>query len=44
MREMTESEWIDFISSGTRTGKLGVVLPSGRPSVTRSGSSTRATV
>ena len=34
MREMTESEWIEFVQAGTRTGKLGVVLPSGKPSVT----------
>jgi len=34
MREMAESEWVDFVRAGTRTGKLGVVLPSGRPSVT----------
>ncbi len=34
MREMTESEWVEFVRAGTRTGKLGVVLPSGKPSVT----------
>ena len=34
MREMTEREWTEFVRAGTRTGKLGLVLPSGRPSVT----------
>lgn len=34
MREMTEAEWTAFVRQGTRTGKLGVVLPSGRPAVT----------
>jgi len=34
MREMSKSEWVDFVQAGTRTGKLGVVLPSGRPAVT----------
>ena len=31
---MTESEWAAFVNAGTRTGKLAVVLPSGRPAVT----------
>lgn len=34
MREMTAAEWTDFVRTGTRTGKLAIVLPSGRPSVT----------
>lgn len=34
MREMSRDEWEAFISEGTRTGKLAIVLPSGRPSVT----------
>ena len=34
MRDMTEAEWSAFIREGTRTGKLAVVLPSGRPAVT----------
>ena len=34
MREMTETEWIAFINEGTRTGKLALTLPSGRPTVT----------
>ncbi|MBP7930830.1 MAG: TIGR03618 family F420-dependent PPOX class oxidoreductase [Acidimicrobiia bacterium] len=34
MRKMTEPEWIDFINTGTRTGKLSVNLPTGQPTVT----------
>lgn len=34
MREMSEAEWIAFVRAGTRTGKLAIVLPSGRPTVT----------
>ncbi len=34
MREMTEAEWKAFLNAGTRTGKLALVLPSGRPTVT----------
>lgn len=31
---MTETEWRAFIAEGTRTGKLAVVTPAGRPHVT----------
>lgn len=31
---MSQPEWEAFITEGTRTGKLALVLPSGRPSVT----------
>ena len=31
---MAEAEWAQFVNAGTRTGKLAVVLPSGRPAVT----------
>ncbi len=34
MRDMTEDEWTAFLREGTRTGKLAIMLPSGRPSVT----------
>ena len=34
MRQMTEEEWIAFLRHGTRTAKLSVNLPSGRPTVT----------
>ncbi len=34
MTPMTEHEWTAFLREGTRTGKLALVLPSGRPSVT----------
>lgn len=34
MREMSEDEWMAFLREGTRTGKLSVNLPSGRPTVT----------
>ena len=34
MRPMTESEYVDFLRAGTRTAKLAVTLPSGRPTVT----------
>jgi PPOX class probable F420-dependent enzyme len=31
---MTEEEWTEFLREGTRTAKLAVNLPSGRPTVT----------
>lgn len=31
---MSEQEWAEFLNHGTRTGKLSVNLPSGRPTVT----------
>lgn len=31
---MSESEWSAFLRAGTRTGKLSVNVPSGRPTVT----------
>jgi PPOX class probable F420-dependent enzyme len=31
---MSEEEWTGFLCEGTRTGKLSVNLPSGRPTVT----------
>ncbi len=31
---MSEAEWTAFLREGTRTGKLSVNLPSGRPTVT----------
>ena len=31
---MTETEWRSFITEGTRTAKLAVVTPAGRPHVT----------
>jgi PPOX class probable F420-dependent enzyme len=31
--EMTESEWKDFVSQGTRTGKLATTRKDGRPHV-----------
>jgi PPOX class probable F420-dependent enzyme len=34
MRKMTEAEWLAFVSEGTRTGKVAVVRPDGRPHVT----------
>jgi PPOX class probable F420-dependent enzyme len=34
MRHMTEEEWTEFLREGTRTAKLAVNLPSGRPTVT----------
>lgn len=34
MRVMSEDEWIAFLNEGSRTGKLSVNLPSGRPTVT----------
>jgi PPOX class probable F420-dependent enzyme len=34
MREMAEPEWVDFLRRGTKTAKLSVNLPSGRPTVT----------
>ena len=34
MRDMPEVEWTAFLREGTRTGKLAIVLSSGRPTVT----------
>ena len=34
MREMPPAEWGEFLRAGTRTAKLSVNLPSGRPTVT----------
>src|SRR5579864_1375856 len=34
MTEMTDAEWRDFVMTGTRTGKLAVTRPDGRPHVT----------
>lgn len=34
MRDMPEAEWTAFLRWRTRTGKLALVLPSGRPTVT----------
>ncbi len=34
MRVMPEAEWMSFLMEGTRTGKIAVVLPSGRAAVT----------
>ncbi|MQA94803.1 MAG: TIGR03618 family F420-dependent PPOX class oxidoreductase [Streptosporangiales bacterium] len=34
MRNMTEEEWRAFVLEGTRTGKVAVVRPDGRPHVT----------
>ena len=34
MRHMSEDEWTQFLRDGTRTAKLSVNLPSGRPTVT----------
>jgi PPOX class probable F420-dependent enzyme len=34
VRKMSEAEWTAFLREGTRTGKLSVNLPSGRPTVT----------
>ena len=34
MRDMAADEWAAFLRAGTRTGKLAIVLPSGRPTVT----------
>ena len=31
---MTEAQWRDFVMTGTRTGKLAVSRPDGRPHVT----------
>lgn len=33
MKPMKENDWMTFVQAGTRTAKLGIVLPSGRPSV-----------
>jgi PPOX class probable F420-dependent enzyme len=34
MEQMTESEWREFVSTGTRTGKIGVTRADGSPHVT----------
>ena len=34
MAAMTEAQWRDFVMTGTRTGKLAVSRPDGRPHVT----------
>jgi PPOX class probable F420-dependent enzyme len=34
MTPMTEAQWRDFVMTGTRTGKLAVRRPDGRPHVT----------
>lgn len=34
MREMTKAEALEFLSEGTRTGKVATVRPDGRPHVT----------
>ncbi|WP_436756748.1 PPOX class F420-dependent oxidoreductase [Streptosporangium sp. V21-05] len=34
MEKMTDAEWREFVMTGTRTGKLGVVRDDGRPHVT----------
>ncbi|MFF3437055.1 PPOX class F420-dependent oxidoreductase [Streptosporangium sp. NPDC002721] len=34
MEKMTDAEWREFVMTGTRTGKLGVVRADGRPHVT----------
>ncbi|MEM7274982.1 MAG: PPOX class F420-dependent oxidoreductase [Actinomycetota bacterium] len=34
MKPMSEEAWTAFLNQGTRTGKLAVNLPSGRPTVT----------
>ncbi len=34
MEQMTEQQWREFLSTGTRTGKLAVVRADGRPHVT----------
>ncbi|HEV7932600.1 MAG TPA: PPOX class F420-dependent oxidoreductase [Actinomadura sp.] len=34
MEQMTEAGWREFVSAGTRTGKLGVPLADGAPHVT----------
>jgi PPOX class probable F420-dependent enzyme len=34
MEKMTETEWRDFVSAGTRTGKAAIVRPDGSPHVT----------
>lgn len=31
MEDMTGTEWRDFVSVGTRTGKLATVMSDGRP-------------
>ncbi len=33
MKTMDRDEWTAFLNHGTRTGKLALVLPSGRPTV-----------
>jgi PPOX class probable F420-dependent enzyme len=34
MATMTREQWHEFVMAGTRTGKLGVTRPDGRPHVT----------
>ncbi|MBC6469746.1 PPOX class F420-dependent oxidoreductase [Actinomadura alba] len=34
MEQMTETEWREFVSTGTRTGKIGVTRADGSPHVT----------
>ncbi|MCW2900660.1 MAG: pyridoxamine 5-phosphate oxidase-related FMN-binding protein [Streptosporangiaceae bacterium] len=34
MEQMTEAEWREFVSTGTRTGKVGVTRADGSPHVT----------
>ena len=34
MRTMTRDQWLDFVLTGTRTGKLGTARASGSPHVT----------
>jgi PPOX class probable F420-dependent enzyme len=34
MDQMTEAEWREFVSTGTRTGKIGVTRADGSPHVT----------
>jgi PPOX class probable F420-dependent enzyme len=34
MATMTHDQWREFVMAGTRTGKLGVTRPDGRPHVT----------
>jgi PPOX class probable F420-dependent enzyme len=34
MAKMTHDQWREFVMTGTRTGKLGVIRPDGRPHVT----------
>lgn len=34
MKQMTETEWREFVSTGTRTGRIGVTRADGSPHVT----------